>query len=303
MQPDELPRRLTRRERVRARLAAVRAQRESIVRRSAVERRRHASVDAVFEMADRDVEVGGGIMAGALAYRLFIWLLPLALVLVAGLGIAADAASKSPSAAAKAVGLAGLVTQSVAGAANSSRRWYALLIGIPVLIAASRSVLRALTVSFRLVWLDARGAGSRPTLLASLRLLVVILALLVVSALASALRASSELGAGIVAVFALVPNVLLWLYLSCCLPHRTATWRELLPGAIFFGIGLEVLQVVATYVIQPLASNKQGTYGSLGVAAALLLDLYLLSRVAIGSAVVNATLWERRLKPQTPERP
>ena len=38
-------------------------------------------------MADRDADVGGGIIAGALAYRLFIWLLPFALVLVAGLGL------------------------------------------------------------------------------------------------------------------------------------------------------------------------------------------------------------------------
>lgn len=115
-------------------------------------------------------------MAGALAYRLFIWLLPLALVAVAGLGIAADAANESTSAAAKSLGLGGLATNSVASAANSSQRWYALLIGIPVLVAASRSVLRALTVSFRLVWLDGRGAGSRPTILAGLRLLAVMLA-------------------------------------------------------------------------------------------------------------------------------
>ena len=39
-------------------------------------------------MVERDSEVGGGIIAGALAYRLFIWLLPLALVAVAGLGFA-----------------------------------------------------------------------------------------------------------------------------------------------------------------------------------------------------------------------
>ena len=35
-------------------------------------------------------------MAGALAYRLFIWLLPLALVTVAGLGFAAEANSETP---------------------------------------------------------------------------------------------------------------------------------------------------------------------------------------------------------------
>src|SRR6185436_11288322 len=105
---------------------------------------RHESVDAVFEMVDRDKQVGGGIMAGALAYRFFIWLLPLALVLVGGLGLTSDAASRSPESAARSLGLAGLVTSSVANAANSPAHWYAFLIGLPVLVWATRGLLRAL---------------------------------------------------------------------------------------------------------------------------------------------------------------
>ena len=75
----------------------------SVHRRSAP----HRSVDAVFEMVERDGDVGGGIIAGALAYRLFIWLLPLALVAVAGLGFAADASSDSPEEAADSWGSTG----------------------------------------------------------------------------------------------------------------------------------------------------------------------------------------------------
>jgi hypothetical protein len=92
---------------------------ERLVRRAQDERRRHRSVDAVFEMAERDSEVGGGIIAGALAYRLFIWLLPLALIAVAGLGIAADASSESPEEQAESVGLEGLVSSSIAAGTRS----------------------------------------------------------------------------------------------------------------------------------------------------------------------------------------
>src|SRR3954454_8749710 len=99
-------------------------------------RERHRSVALVFAMVERDSDIGGRIIAGALAYRLFIWLLPLGLVAVSGLGIAADAAAETPSAAAKSLGVAGIVTASVTSAANASRRWYALLIGFPVLVAA-----------------------------------------------------------------------------------------------------------------------------------------------------------------------
>ena len=36
---------------------------------------------------------------------------------------------------------------------------------------------------------------------------------------------------------------------------------------------------MTAYVIAPFAESKQGTYGSLGLAAALLLDLFLMSRL------------------------
>ena len=81
-------------------------------------RREHRSVDAVYAMADRDIEIGGGIMAGALAYRIFVWLLPFALVLVGGIGIAADVSSESPASAARSLGLQGVVSNSVAQASQ-----------------------------------------------------------------------------------------------------------------------------------------------------------------------------------------
>ena len=262
--------------------------------RAQAERERHRTLDAIFEMADHDSEVGGGIMAGALAYRLFIWLLPLALVGIAGLGFASDADSRSPESAAKSMGLAGLVSSSVAGAANSSARWYALLIGIPLLLFTTRSVLRTLIVIHRLVWADVRGAASRPTLGATLRLLLTLLAFIGVSALANAERGSSLAGGVLVTLLVAVPYAALWLFVSSRLPHRNTTWRDLVPGALVFGLGIEALHVVTAYVIAPQASSKQGTYGALGVAAALLLGLYLMSRLVVATAVVNSTLASRR---------
>lgn len=64
-----------------------------------------------------------------------------------------------------------------------------------------------------------------------------------------------------------------------------------------FGYGLELLHAVVVYVITPWALAKQGTYGALGVAAALLVGLFLIGRLMVASAIVNATLWERRSRP------
>jgi uncharacterized BrkB/YihY/UPF0761 family membrane protein len=236
-------------------------------------------------------------MAGALAYRLFIWLLPLALVAIAGLGVAANAASDSPQQAARSIGLAGLVAGSVAGAAKSSTRWYALLVGIPLLLYATRSVLRALIVTHRLVWSDDRRRARKPTLVATMQLLGTLILFFAISAAASTVRAHSG-AAGVLATLAiLVPYGVLWLVITSHLPHGEATWRALWPGAVVFAIGLEALHFVTAYYLGPEAESKQGTYGALGIAATLLLGLFLISRLTIAAAVLNATLWRRRTRP------
>jgi uncharacterized BrkB/YihY/UPF0761 family membrane protein len=274
----------------------IRVDAKALAERAQVERERHQSVDAAFEAVERDGEVGGGIIAGSLAYRLFIWLLPLALVCVAGLGLASDAASETPDEAAEQLGLEGLVSSSIADAANSSSRWYALLIGVPVLFWATRSVLRVLIGAHRLVWMDARATAPKATPVAALKLLVLMLSFGAVATVASALRSWSSAPGLLATLLALGAYSGLWLLISLQLPHRGSDWRALIPGAVLFGVGIDVLNVVIAYVITPWALAKQGTYGALGVAAALLVALFMVSRLAVAAAVVNATLWERGLR-------
>jgi uncharacterized BrkB/YihY/UPF0761 family membrane protein len=274
----------------------IRVDAKALAERAQVERERHQSVDAAFEAVERDGEVGGGIIAGSLAYRLFIWLLPLALVCVAGLGLASDAASETPDEAAEQLGLEGLVSSSIADAANSSSRWYALLIGVPVLFWATTSVLRVLIGAHRLVWMDARATAPKATPVAALKLLVLMLSFGAVATVASALRSWSSAPGLLATLLALGAYSGLWLLISLQLPHRGSDWRALIPGAVLFGVGIDVLNVVIAYVITPWALAKQGTYGALGVAAALLVALFMVSRLAVAAAVVNATLWERGLR-------
>ena len=278
----------------RSRAVAMQDRARRVGDRAQAERSRHGSVDAVFDMADHDAEVGGSIMAGALAYRFFVWLLPLALVAVAGLGIASSAASRTPESAARSAGLAGLVSSSVAGAAESSARWYALLIGVPILVVTTRSLLKTLVVTHRLIWADTRGSIPKPSIAATLRLLVALVGFFALSALAGAARHSSLEAGALVMLAVPLPFAALWLLVSARLPHRDAPWRALVPGAILFGVGVEGLHAIIAYFVAPQATSKQGTYGSLGIAATLLLGLFLISRVVIATAVLNATLWARR---------
>jgi uncharacterized BrkB/YihY/UPF0761 family membrane protein len=276
----------------RGRIRAFQEYAQRAAARAHAEREHHSSVDVVFCAADRDGDIGGGILAGALAYRLFIWLLPFALVLIALVGIAARASSESPRQAARAVGIAGLVSHSVATSAGSPGRWYALLIGVPVLLWTTRSLLRALIVVHRLVWTDLRERTPKPTPVATLRLLVLLVALFAVLPLTRAVWSfgGDVVGALLDAVF----YAALWLLVSIQLPHRQASWKELVPGALLFAVAALALGFATTIFLAPYASSKEGTYGALGLAAALLLGLYLMSRIVVASAVANAVLAERR---------
>ena len=125
------------------------------------------------------------------------------------------------------MGLAGIVSSSVANAASSSARWYALFIGVPLLVYATRSLLRTLIVTHRLVWTDMRGAVPKPTLPSTLRLLLVLLAYFVVTGLANLARGWSPTG-GLLVTLSSVLYAALWLLVSEGL--RTA----MPPGATSF---------------------------------------------------------------------
>jgi uncharacterized BrkB/YihY/UPF0761 family membrane protein len=87
-----------------------------------------------------------------------------------------------------------------------------------------------------------------------------------------------------------------WLVVSTQLPHRDVRWPELIPGAALFGIGLLGVNVFNVYVTTRLVEGRADTYGALGVATALLFSLVLVGRLMVASAVLNASLYERRTR-------
>ena len=290
----ETGRQRSKRELVRQRQDALQARMDSLTARAHEERARRGWVDAIFELADRDEQIAGGIIAGALAYRLFIWLLPAGLVFVGGLGVVADALSESPKGVASNLGIAGIVSSSLQSASHGHSAWYALIIGVPILLYATRSVLRVLIGTHRLAWGVVRDARPKPTYVDAAKLLGILIAFFALAGFAGWARAQSHAAGLVATVIVVVGFTGLWLWTSIQLPHGDAGWADLVPGALATGIGVGILQGVAAYLLAPYALQKQGTYGALGLAAALLLSLWALGRVLIGGAELNATLWERK---------
>ena len=240
----------------------------------------------------RDRAVAGGELAAALAYRLFLWFLPFVLLLVAGLGIYADALEESPEDAAGSLGLAGLVVSSVGEAAQSEARWYALLIGVPVLLYLTRSLARTLVAVHRLVWRMEPGRGH----LTASNVLVFLGALVAFVAVGGLVSASSAWPAW--AWLVTVPTVVLaraalWLLVSSRLPRAAPGWIPLLPGAAVVGVGFLGVNWFSLLLIEQIAAGREDAYGAFGVAATVLFSLWLSSRVLVVSAVANAVFWDR----------
>jgi Virulence factor BrkB len=274
----------------RARLRELRARAEAIGDTLAERYGDVWPVPVVRHILALDQSIAGGELAGALAYRLFIWFLPFVLVLVAGLGVYADASDQTPREVADKLGLAGLVVQSVAAAARSGARWYALLIGIPILLYATRSVLRSIVAIHRLAWGLERRRGHLTPVNVLLFLAAMVASLAVAAAISGSVAASAWFW--LVGIpLAVVARGAIWLGVSRLLPARDRSARALLPGALLVGVGFLGVNVFTQLVVVWIGDTREDTYGALGLAATTLFSLWLTSRVIVASVVVNAALW------------
>jgi uncharacterized BrkB/YihY/UPF0761 family membrane protein len=258
-------------------------------------RKRSTLLDATFETIERDSDIGGGILAGALAYRLFLFTLPLAFFLVSVLGLASDAAAESPKELAKSVGMLGLVTSQVASASKGSSGLWVALTSFVVLVYVTRVLLRAVSIVHALAWQRSGRAVKVPP--RSLGVFAVgLAAMLAVVVGAGAVRHEGSIEGVLVTLASGIAFAGVWLWISLALPHGSARWIELIPGSLFFGVGILCVQVFNVYILTRLLQDKASTYGALGTAAAVLLGLFFIGRVVVLSAAVNATLFERRTR-------
>lgn len=258
-------------------------------------RSRHTSVQLGWSLWEGDAAIGGGLLAGALAYRLFVLLLPTSLLLVSGLGLYAGVADKSTRQVTREAGLHGLFASNVAATASGGARPLVFLLMVPVVLYAAARLYRALAVVNGIVWLSTGRAG-RTTSRGSFLLLAVLFATLAATEIVSWIRGHDQLGGlSALLVYAVIVGGA-WLVLSLELPHGEAPWTALVPGSLLFGAGLLAVNVFNVYVTARLVENRADTYGALGVATALLLSLVLVGRVAVVSAELNAVLFRRGAK-------
>jgi membrane protein len=238
-----------------------------------------------------DQRNGGGLLAGALAFRLFGALLPLALLVSVIVGYATTVDRSATKDAGAALGIGPALLDSVGESAKLSAgtRWPVLLFAVVALLWSANSAARAIRAVHSLAW-EGRVDRLRRPLPAALALLAAMAAFAAV--IAGAGKARAELGfAGLlVSLVALVGFAEIWLALAWLLPHGDADWKALIPGALLVALGVQVIHLGTVLFIAGRIERSSETYGSLGVAFTLLFWLFVVSRVVVASAMLNAAL-------------
>jgi uncharacterized BrkB/YihY/UPF0761 family membrane protein len=281
---------------VKTTVAAAREKADATYKRVEATRPDHPTVDIAFSTVENDLERGGGLLAGALAYRFFFWVLPFVLVLVGGLGLLSSVSSSAPQDVAKQVGFLGLTAQSISNASHSAEktRFWALLVGLPALYLTSVAFVKALAITHGLIWGRPVRKFTYKKPVAAGAMTAVLVTGFALIALETRVREASE-GPGIIVVvlFSLVAAGL-WLWVSWQLPHGDVTVLQLVPGAILVSVGLQAVHVVTVYYVARKVSSSSAAYGGLGAATAILLSLFFIGRVIVLGAELNSELARRR---------
>jgi uncharacterized BrkB/YihY/UPF0761 family membrane protein len=241
------------------------------------------------------VAAGGGVLAGAVAFRIFLFLVPYTFVVVVVFGLGGSAADQDPATLARDAGIGGLAAKAFASVGDLSTGQRILSFGLATfaLLLATRALLKVLRIVHALIWHTRAGKPASAARSVGALVLIVTVSLALAMLVGKIRDVSSILGIVATLLFIAVP-VVAWLFVSWHMPHPDdLPWTALVSGALFLGLGLEVLHVITVYWIAHLVESKTDTYGALGFALAMLLWAYLLGRLVTTAAVINESLWSR----------
>ena len=277
------------------RARAARERGEDLV--SDLERRRPESalVETGFRWLARDKRIAGGILSGGLAYRFFFWMLSLSVLTSGSLGLFSRIGTNVQQAVAK-TGVSDAVARSAADVADQSRAsaLWLFLVGLWLVVWFGWGVLRALWLVHAAAWrVDPPPFRRVPQGVAGV--VAVPFALVLLAGVATWLRAHLGLLPGVLATVAVgLAFGAFWLWVQTKLPSKEVPLSAYLPGALAVTLGFEGIHIFSVYFLSDKLQSASSLYGVLGLASTLLFFLFMLGRIIVWSAELNAVAWDVR---------
>ena len=279
----------------RERYAAARERGDALVRRAQdrfdQERRRRSWLEIVWESLVRMQRRGGPLLSGGLAYRIFLWELPMALVVVSILGLFVDLSAVTVDQMAHDVGMGAALAAAVAQAVSQteSSAWWLVLLGVWLVLWTSRSAVSAMRLIHRIAWEQAElpkvSAWKAP-----LVFIAVMVVALTVNYLGDRLAAGGLLRTILGWVVVLAVNLAIVACAMSFLPRAGRPWPVVLPGAALFTVVVLGMSLATRVYFADKLSRVDDLYGSLGIAIVMLLWLYVFAWGWIAATFINAGL-------------
>lgn len=260
-----------------------------------VERSKRPSVRLAFDFYQRDRAFAGSLLAGGIAVKLFLWVLPFSLTIIVFLGALADGLDSPPAELAHDMGLTAVMVKIVDDAVESSSRApiYLGILGLVLLIWTGMGVARALRLVSRLSWKMESAPPVNPVR-ASVWVVGFVVAILALQWASHQLHHGPLIVDLLVVVVVGVALLALLISLFNALPHPPEVpWTAMLPGSIIMVAGLLITRLVTVVYFSRRLGAADDLYGGLGIAAVFLAWLYIIGRTLVAAISLNATIWEK----------
>jgi len=259
-------------------------------------RARHRGVQLAFEAYERDRGHAGALLAGGLAYRLFLWLVPMALVVASAIGLIADLSSRTTDEVAGSAGLPAALTIAIADAGEDAGRGsiVLLVIGLWAVFWAGKAVVKALRLLAGVAWQIRPGPLSH-SVRVSAAYSGIMLGFLALPVLLQPLYSGpfvTDLVVWVATPIAVTP-VLVWVL--AWLPHPDGLrWIAFLPGAALVAVGLQLLRIATSLYFVGRLDRVDDLYGAIGIATVFMVWLFVIGRLVVAATAVNAEVWRSR---------
>jgi len=243
-------------------------------------KRRSQLIDFLFNIVQPQRVVNDSLLSAYIGVRLLILLFPLGYFAVAGLGLGEAEPTRK--------GIIYTITSSIAQAtaADDTNRIFPFIIGLALSAWAGRTFLHALRASSAMVW---HLPTPRKQLVPIGGLVAAMFTLLFLSSIVGIQRLR-ENGipwpvTGLISIIAVTGVA--WKVMSV-LPNTAKNVRNLLPGAIFFSVANQCLQLSVGLYFVPRLDSAEETYGALGGVLVLLTYLLLVGWLIVLALELNA---------------
>lgn len=251
-------------------------------------------------------EHGGGRLVTTISYWSFFSIFPLLLAFVTVLNVVLeDDPEARQDLVDGALGQVPVIGSQLADSQTAlSGSWTTVAVGLALAVWSGLGAASALQAALEEIWDNP--PFERPNgliqRLRSLAFLVILALGIAASTLAISAATIFDLGPASVAVglfVSFIVNAAILLATSWLLISGRTTIRGLLPGVLVSGAAIAGLQLLGSWIVSRYIAGASDTYGTFAVVIALLSWFYLVSRIVLLSAELNAVLhhglWPRSL--------